>query len=356
MAKKLRVGIAGLGRIFDLNCLGYIDHPDIEVAGLCDTDPALLEQRKSLFPQARTTTRYEEMLGWDLDLVDLLTPHPLHAQMAQAALAAGAHVTVQKPMAMTTAECDAMIAAAKQAGRHLKLFENFVFYPPLVKLRELLNDGAIGAPLHFRMKVVLGDASQGWHVPPSTGAWRQQIAASGQGGPMVFDHGHHMMAVALWLFGDVRDGFACIDETIMPTGRRIDAPATLTWRHVSPPVHGIWDISVAARMKLRTDYYPDNERFEIQGESGILQVSRCSDRLLDEPVLTLYCDGEVRAWHNIDADWGGSFRRSTLHYIDFLLGRAPAIVLTAQEGKRVLQLHEMFVRANREGRAVAMLA
>ncbi len=101
MARKLRVGIAGLGRIFDLNSLGYIDHPDIEVVGLCDTDPALLDRRKTLFPAARTTTNYQEMLGWDLDLVDLLTPHPLHANMAQAALAAGANVTVQKPMAMT---------------------------------------------------------------------------------------------------------------------------------------------------------------------------------------------------------------------------------------------------------------
>jgi predicted dehydrogenase len=356
MAKKLRVGIAGLGRIFDLNCLGYIDHPDLEVAGLCDTDPALLEQRGKLFPDARATTRFADMLAWDLDLVDLLTPHPLHAAMAEAALAAGAHVTVQKPMAMTIAEADRMIAAAQKSGRHLKLFENFVFYPPLVKMRELLNDGAIGTPLHFRMKVVLGDPSQAWPVPQSSGIWRQEVAKAGHGGPMVFDHGHHMMAVALWLFGDVRDGFACIDETALPSGRRIDAPATLTWRHVSPPVHGIWDVSVALKMQLRTDYYPDNERFEIQGESGILQVTRCSDRLLDEPVLTLYRDGEVRAWHNLDADWGGSFRRSTRHYIDFLLGRAPEIVLTAAEGRRVLQLHEMFVRANREQRAVPMPA
>src|SRR4051794_28088041 len=108
MAKKLRVGIAGLGRIFDLNCLGYIGHPDVEVVGLCDTDPALLEHRIKKFSNARTTTRFEEMLTWDLDLVDLLTPHPLHAQMAEAALAAGAHLTVQKPMAMTIAEADRM--------------------------------------------------------------------------------------------------------------------------------------------------------------------------------------------------------------------------------------------------------
>ena len=354
MARKLRVGIAGLGRIFDLNCLGYIDHADAEVVALCDNDPTLLQRRASLFPSARTTTDYAEMLRWDLDLVDILTPHPLHADMAAAASAAGAHVSVQKPMAMDAAECDRMIAAAAKAGRHLKLFENFVFYPPLVKMKQLLDDGAIGQPLHFRMKVVLGDRSQSWHVPPAANAWRQHLAAQGAGGPLVFDHGHHMMAVALWLFGDVRDGFARIEESLTPEGRRVDAPATMTWRHTAPPVHGMWDVSMALKMQLRTDYYPDNERFEIQGESGILQVTRCSDRLLDEPVLTLYRDGEVRAWHNIDSDWGGSFRHSTLNYLDFLKGRTPQIVLTGEQGRRVIDMHTMFATASREERAVKM--
>ena len=67
---------------------------------------------------------------------------------------------------------------------------------------------------------------------------------------MVFDHGHHMMAVALWLFGDVRDGFARIERTESPAGI-YDAPATLTWRHRDPPVHGMWDVSLALKMQLR---------------------------------------------------------------------------------------------------------
>jgi predicted dehydrogenase len=352
MARKLRVGFVGLGRVFDLNVRGYLDHPEAEVAALCDSDPALLARCASEHARAIATRDFEELLRSDLDLVEILTPHPLHETMTAAALAAGAHVSVQKPMAMTLAECDRMIAAAEASGKRLKVFENFIFYPPLVRARELLRDGAIGKPLHFRMKVVMADRAQAWHVPEAASRWRHALAAEGRGGPMVFDHGHHMMAVALWLFGDVRDGFACIERTQTPAGV-YDAPATLTWRHADPPVHGIWDVSLALKMTLRTDYYADAERFEIQGEEGMIQVTRCSDRMLDEPALTLYRDGEVRAFHNLDADWAASFPRSTRHFLDVLAGRAPEEALTAREGRRVIALYELFQRSNAEGRRVA---
>ena len=214
MARKLRVGFVGLGRVFDLNVRGYLDHPEAEVAALCDSRP------RPARPLARPSTRgalatrdFEEFLRSDLDLIEILTPHPLHEAMTVAALAGGAHVSVQKPMAMTLRRMRPMIAAADASGRRLKVFENFIFYPPLVRARELLREGAIGKPLHFRMKVVMADRAQAWPVPEAASRWRHALAAEGRGGPIVFDHGHHMMAVALWLFGDVRDGFACIERT-----------------------------------------------------------------------------------------------------------------------------------------------
>jgi predicted dehydrogenase len=351
MAKR-RIGIVGLGRIFDLNVRGYLGHPEAEIVALCDTSEKWRGQRAGEFPGAFVTDSFAEFLKRDLDFVDVLTPHPVHARMAVAALGAGADVSVQKPMAMTLSECDDMIAAARAAGRRLKLFENFVFYPPLVRMKALLAEGAIGRPVHFRMKVVLGDASQAWHVPVESNAWRQALAAEGGPGPMVFDHGHHMMAVALWLFGDVVDGFARFDHTTLPSGRVIDAPSSLMWRHATPGgmLHGMWDVSAAPRMTMRTDYYPDNERFEIQGEEGILQVTRCSDRLLDEPVLTLYRDGEVRSFHNIEADWGNSFRLSTLHHLDVLAGREAQMIFTGEQGRQVLAMHDMFARSHASGR------
>jgi len=350
MARKRRIGIVGLGRIFDLNVRGYIGHAEAEVVALCDLSAKWRVQRAAEFPGAVVTDDFATFLRQDLEFVDVLTPHPLHAEMAIAALRVGADVSVQKPMAMSLAECDTMIAAARDTGRRLKLFENFVFYPPLVRMKQLLDAGAIGRPVHFRMKVVRGDASQAWEVPVESNAWRQALAIAGGPGPMVFDHGHHMMAVALWLFGDVVDGFARFDHTVLPGGRVIDSPSSMMWRHGpregAAPVHGIWDVSAAPRMALRTDYYPDHERFEIQGEEGILQVTRCSDRMLDEPVLTLYRDGEVRSFHNIEADWGNSFRMSTLHHLEVLAGRAEQMVFTGEQGRQVLAMHDMFVRSH----------
>jgi predicted dehydrogenase len=150
----------------------------------------------------------------------------------------------------------------------------------------------------------------------------------------------------------VRDGFAYIERTETPVGV-YDAPATLMWRHLSPPVHGTWDVSLALKMTLRTDYYADAERFEIQGEEGIIQVTRCSDRMLDEPALTLYRDGEVRAFHNLNTDWGASFTLSTRHFLNVLAGREPEQALTGPEGRRVIALYDLFQRSNAERRALA---
>ena len=101
MARKLRVGFVGLGRVFDLNVRGYLGHPEAEVAALCDADSAILARRAAEHPGARATSDFQDLLRSDLDLIEILTPHPQHEAMTVAALAGGAHVSVQKPMAMT---------------------------------------------------------------------------------------------------------------------------------------------------------------------------------------------------------------------------------------------------------------
>ena len=89
MARKLRVGFVGLGRVFDLNVRGYLDHPEAEVSALCDADPAILARRAAEHPGARATGDFQEFLRSDLDLIEILTPHPQHEAMTVAALSSG---------------------------------------------------------------------------------------------------------------------------------------------------------------------------------------------------------------------------------------------------------------------------
>lgn len=336
MSGPLRVGFVGLGRIFDLHVLGYRDDPGVEVAALCAPDVAALAARGAEHPRAARHTRLDGLLGEGLDVVEVLTPHPFHAEHAVAALGRGAHVSVQKPMALSLEEADGMIAAAAVAGRHLRVYENYLFYPPLVRARELLLAGAIGQPLHFRMRTVVGDPRFGWTVPEGTWRWRADLIRERRLGRLTFDDGHHKMAVALWLFGAVRDVFARIEETPTPRGP-VDAPASITWRHVDPPVHGIWDVVHAPAMRIDSRYYALDERFEITGETGVIQVTRAAGNMLQTAPLTVYRDGVATEHHALESDWGASFRESTRHFLRVLReGGAPA--LGGVEGRRVLEL------------------
>jgi predicted dehydrogenase len=103
-------------------------------------------------PDTRVTTDYREALADpEVEAVDICLPHDLHAEVAIAAAEAGKHVLVEKPLAATLAEADAMIAAAERRGVILMVAENARFNPLYLKVEELLRDGAIGRPALLQM-------------------------------------------------------------------------------------------------------------------------------------------------------------------------------------------------------------
>ena len=95
-----------------------------------------------------------------MDAVDIITPHHLHAPMTIAALEAGKHVSVQKPMALTIDEADAMIAAAERSGKLLRVIDNYRFHPPFVRAKQMLESGGIGEPMSVRIKTASGTAPE----------------------------------------------------------------------------------------------------------------------------------------------------------------------------------------------------
>jgi predicted dehydrogenase len=143
---RVRLAIVGCGNICQLNAPGYLEHERCDVVALCDTDRGRAERRArewGLTP--RIYTDYGKLLDDSgVDALELLTPTYLHAEQIVAALAAGKHVSCQKPISISVAEADRVAEAVGKARTTFRVTENFLYYPPIVKAKELLDAGAIG--------------------------------------------------------------------------------------------------------------------------------------------------------------------------------------------------------------------
>ena len=150
---KVRLGIVGCGYISVLNAPGYLQHERCEVAALCDPIRERAAGRaKEWGIDPKIYTSYEDLLNdSEIDAVELLTPTHLHAQQSIDALDAGKHVSCQKPIAASISEVDEMIAAVERGTTTFRVTENFLYYPPILKAKELLDGGAIGEPSMVRI-------------------------------------------------------------------------------------------------------------------------------------------------------------------------------------------------------------
>ncbi|MCJ7806677.1 MAG: Gfo/Idh/MocA family oxidoreductase [Clostridia bacterium] len=330
---------AGCGRISDLHALGYANNGKASIYGLYDPDHGKAEEKAKLWKAKIVYNSYEEALADPaIDLVEILTPHYLHCPMAVEAANAGKHISLQKPMALTLDEADQIITAASRAGVVLRIYENFVYYPPYVKARELIESGEIGEPLSFNLRVRCGIGAGAWNIPLESWQWRFNPQTGG-GCPIMFDHNYHNFSLALYLLGAVEKVTAWIDqsEIVAGSGLMVNVPAVVMWKYRLNRAYGVMDVVLAPELEIETHHYADESRLEITGTKGIIMVNRCTGRLQNRPPIELYRDGITTAYENIPAGWEISFIRATGDMIDALKeGRQPRLSGTA--GKAALEL------------------
>ncbi len=147
--RQINLGIAGLGRGFMLTLPALRAHPLIRLAGAFDLRPEAAERFAGEF-QANDHHSLDSLLADpDIDAVYIATPHELHAEQTVAALRAGRHVLVEKPMATTVAECARMADAARQAGKVLIVGPSHGFDEPV-----RIAAGVVASGRYGRVKLV----------------------------------------------------------------------------------------------------------------------------------------------------------------------------------------------------------
>lgn len=187
--KKVGVGLVGSGFVTSIH---YESFERVAAAEVLAVASPTVEHVRTFAEQRgipRWFVDYRQMLEMpEIDLVVFGIPNDLHCEAVLAAAAAGKHVVLEKPMAMNLAECDRMIAACRQAGVKLMYAEELCFTPKYVRLKQLVESGAVGKP-HLIKQCEKHD---GPHA-----AWFWDVNRSGGG--VTFDMGCHAFEFFRWL-------------------------------------------------------------------------------------------------------------------------------------------------------------
>jgi predicted dehydrogenase len=196
----IKVGIIGLG-VGERHIAGYEADPRCRVAVLCDSDPTKLADVGARHPRRQMTTNAAEVLAdSDIDIVSIASYDNEHCEQVLAAIAAGKHIFVEKPLCLTDAEFDSIASAlARHPG--IRMSSNLILRrtPRFVELRRRIQAGAMG-----RLYYLEGDYDYGRVHKIRTG-WRAKIPFYS----VVHGGGIHMIDLLLWLSGGrVKEVFA----------------------------------------------------------------------------------------------------------------------------------------------------
>jgi len=255
----LKIGFIGVGKICKVNHIPAFKELSSEVDLIAlydDSQDAAKAVRQEFLPEAQVYSSLESFLTSGLDAVVISTPNHVHYPLTMACLKAGLHVLVEKPMAGSLAEDDEMIGLAKEKNRILQVNQSLRFHPLYLFLRQQIDEGKIGKPLHIRcIRTSAQSPDQAW----SQGA-RWFLSKEARGG-VIMDIAVHMADLMTWYFGDVSS---------------LSAVHKIKGTHCEVPDHlsALFDFKNGATGVLELGWhFPRNVNLlEIYGDKGTLRL------------------------------------------------------------------------------------
>ena len=193
----IRIGIIGCGKIAQVRHLPeYAANPNAEIVAFYDKNMERAQEMAAQYGGKVYNSFYELVDDPNVDAVSICVENRSHAEITTYALYAGKHVLCEKPMAVTLAECESMVAAAERNGKYLMIGHNMRFDPVHRRAKQLLDRGVIGDVITFR--AVLGNAGpEGWSVDEGTWFFDKNKAALGA----LSDMGIHKVDLLQYLLG-----------------------------------------------------------------------------------------------------------------------------------------------------------
>jgi predicted dehydrogenase len=358
--KPVRVGLIGCGKVGQIHAAALKSLPEAEFVAACDASRERAEAFAARFGALPFTDPGAMLREARVEAVLIGTPHPLHASATIQAAEAGVHILVEKPMAASLADCDAMLAACRKAGVVLSVISQRRFYEPVLRMKQAIDAGKLGVPVLGVFQMYSWRDPEYYRSDPWRGRWDTE------GGGVLVNQSPHHFDILLWLLGPVAEvsGYWAnlnhptveVDDTAVGslrfrTGGLGSILASLSQKpgiHSKIHVHG----SNGASVGVETD----------RGSTFIAGVSE----IAEPPMNDLWTiPGEERLLAQFQAEDRAVFARvnATTHYhalqiADFLQAirdqRLPLV--TGEDGRAVVELFTAIYRSSRDRCAVALPA
>ena len=194
----MHIGLIGAGNISDTHARAASEIPGVRIAAVLGRTPEKAAQLAARYGAAPYADLDRFLDHRPMEIVAIGSPSGLHAMHGIAVASRGLHVLVEKPIDISTERADALIAAARERGVKLGVFFQDRFRPGVRRLKQIVDEGAIGRP-------ILASARVKWYRPPryyADSRWRGTWALDGGGALM--NQGIHTVDLLLWLLGPVR--------------------------------------------------------------------------------------------------------------------------------------------------------
>jgi UDP-N-acetyl-2-amino-2-deoxyglucuronate dehydrogenase len=270
-AGALRVAVVGCGDISSVHFDAILANRDVQLVAVCDIDAALATVTGRRLGAAVYTDLTTMLTSVRPDVVHICTPHHLHARMAIDCLERGIHVLLEKPLATTVADGEAILRAAARSTAIIGVCFQNRYNATSRALRALLDGGTLGAVVGGRGSVTWFRSADYYRRRPWRGTW-----AAGGGG-VLLNQAIHTLDLLQWYLGDVEDVRGQASRLSLPDPVEVEDTACLQLRHNSG----------AGSIFYASNGYLDNApvSLEILTEQATLR--------LDTDLAVTYLDGTV---------------------------------------------------------------
>jgi predicted dehydrogenase len=197
--KERKIAIIGCGKVAHLHAKAIANLPNATLAAVWSRTPETAEKFAATYGAKSCTDIASMVKDNSIDLVIVCNPHPFHRDVTIQAARAGASVLVEKPLASTLEDSDAMIAACRESGVKLGVVSQRRFYAPVQRIRKAIDEGKLGTPAFGTINMLGWRDEAYYNADPWRGTWDME------GGGVLVNQAPHQLDILIWLMGEIEE-------------------------------------------------------------------------------------------------------------------------------------------------------